>query len=418
LQVAARTSSFSFKGKGEDIADIARKLNVGAILEGSVRKDGMRIRISAQLVNAVSGFQLWSETYDRDLKHVLSLQTDIASAVTTALKATLLGAAVETEDVGGTDNPRAFDAYLRAQRQLGAVSQTERVRLRIEGFNEAIKLDPNFAKAYAGRAAWHNEEGASGPTESEVRRAYTSARADAEKAIQLAPTLGRAYGALATALSDGFGDYKGSVEAGQRAKELAPSDINVLIAYAIGASNLGRADEAIAAGQRAVMLDPLTARTYRLLARAYESGRQHAKALDAVERALRLDPTLGQAEALRCETLYHLGEVEAALKACEMAPPDWYKDQMTAIVLFALKRGEEAERFRARMWAEFGKLSSYQQATIYAQWHDLPKALDYLEMAEGVRDPGLSGLPSDALLDPLRKEPRFRAVVQRMNLPL
>src|SRR6266478_578450 len=146
LQVAARTSSFSFKGKQVDIADIAHKLNVGAILEGSVRKDGAHVRITAQLVNAVTGFHLWSQTYDRDLRHILALQTEIASAVTSALQATLLGDSAALIELGGTQNPLAFDAYLRAERVTGTALDKEARLMQIGVYCEAIRLDPSYAK--------------------------------------------------------------------------------------------------------------------------------------------------------------------------------------------------------------------------------------------------------------------------------
>src|SRR5882672_2104725 len=152
LQVAARTSSFSFKGKQVDIADIAHKLNVGAILEGSVRKDEGRVRITAQLINAVTGFHLWSQTYDRDLRHILALQIEIASAVTTALQATLLVDSAAAIELGGTQNPLAFDAYLRGQRFVDTARDKEARSAEVAAYSEAIRLDPRYAKAYAAKA--------------------------------------------------------------------------------------------------------------------------------------------------------------------------------------------------------------------------------------------------------------------------
>src|SRR5882762_6624867 len=152
LQVAARTSSFSFKGKQVDIADIAHKLNVGAILEGSVRKDEGRVRITAQLINAVTGFHLWSETYDRDLRHILALQTEIASAVTTALEATLIGDSSALIELGGTQNALAFDAYLKGQKFWALAPDKDAGLKQIAAYSEAIRLDPRYAKAYAAKA--------------------------------------------------------------------------------------------------------------------------------------------------------------------------------------------------------------------------------------------------------------------------
>src|SRR5439155_2914163 len=150
LQVAARTSSFSFK-EHPDIVTVAHKLNVAAVLEGSVRRSAHTIRITAQLINAVTGFHLWSKTYDRDLGDVLKLQTDIATAVAAALKVTLLGDVSAKIELGGTHNPAAFDAYLRGSKTLNAVRSGNDAQTAIAAYAEAIRLDPRYALAFAGR---------------------------------------------------------------------------------------------------------------------------------------------------------------------------------------------------------------------------------------------------------------------------
>src|SRR5207244_10259895 len=144
LQVAARTSSFSFK-EHPDIATVAHKLNVGAILEGSVRRSGHTVRITAQLINAVTGFHLWSKTYDRDLGDVLQLQTEIATAVAEALKVTLLGDVSAKIELGSTRNPAAFDAYLRGLKLARTATTREECRAPIDAFTEAIRLDSDYA---------------------------------------------------------------------------------------------------------------------------------------------------------------------------------------------------------------------------------------------------------------------------------
>ena len=151
LQVAARTSSFSFK-EHPDIATVARKLNVGAVLEGSVRRSAKTIRITVQLINTVTGFHLWSKTYDRDLGDVLKLQTEIATAVASALKVTLLGDFAAKVELGGTRNPAAFDAYLRGAKARSWIRDTKDLPAAIAAYTEAIRLDPHYALAFAGRS--------------------------------------------------------------------------------------------------------------------------------------------------------------------------------------------------------------------------------------------------------------------------
>ena len=151
LQVAARTSSFSFK-EHPDIATVAHKLNVGAVLEGSVRRSGNTIRITAQLVNAVTGFHLWSKTYDRELRDLLKLQTEIATAVAGALKVTLLGDVAAKVELGGTRNPGAFDAYLRGAKANSSMRDSKDLPAAIAAYTEAIRLDPQYALAFADRS--------------------------------------------------------------------------------------------------------------------------------------------------------------------------------------------------------------------------------------------------------------------------
>jgi len=280
LQVAARTSSFSFKGKDADIGTIARKLNVGAVLEGSVRRSGHTVRITAQLDNAVTGFHLWSETYDRDLGDVLKLQTEIASAVASALKVTLLRDVATEMEVGGTRNPAAYDAYLRsasAYWQVASASDNESVRA---GYQEAVRLDPNFALAYA---EWSIALGAyaklfaHGPA---VGDFYRQALAPALKAIALAP--GLAEGHLASALvRTGSLDFAGASDEYQRAMTLAPGNARLLRDYGPFAVEMGRTDAGIAAARRAVALDPLNVNSHGLLSEALRSAGRYDEALAA-----------------------------------------------------------------------------------------------------------------------------------------
>ncbi len=169
LQVSARTSAFSFKGKDVKIGTIARELNVGAILEGSVRRSGHTVRVTAQLNNAVTGFHLWSQTYDRDLRDVLALQTEIANAVASALKVTLLGGVASKIEAGGTQNPAAFDVYLRASKAYREEQNDKDLQAAIAIYTEAIRLDPEYALAYSDRSLAFSKFGSKSGIRSCVR---------------------------------------------------------------------------------------------------------------------------------------------------------------------------------------------------------------------------------------------------------
>jgi TolB-like protein/Flp pilus assembly protein TadD len=417
LQVAARTSSFFFKGKEVDLSEVAHKLNVGAVLEGSVRKDGEHVRITAQLINAVTGFHLWSQTYDRDLKGIFKLQTEIATAVTKALQATLMADAAATIELGGTRNPKAFDAYLVGKNLDRGKIDRDVVLARIAAFDEAIRLDPGFAKAYASKSL--SETGFAeyygvGP---EIREHFERGRAAAERSVQLAPDLGEAHSALSEALGNGYLDFTAALAEHERALALSPNDASVLLRAAWFLVDIGRVDEGVAMARRGVSLDQLNFRAYRSLAIALYDAQRYPEAIEATNRALSLNPNDLRQTALRGLALLDMGDAEAARKSCDTPPLDWESRMCLAIAYDKLHRRPEAQAQVAAMKAEMGDAPAYQFAEIYSQWGEIPKALDWIETAYRLKDPGIRSIKTDAFLAPLRAEPRFQEVVRKLNLP-
>jgi TolB-like protein/Flp pilus assembly protein TadD len=413
LQVAARTSSFSFKGEKSHIEEIARRLNVGAVLEGSVRKAGNRVRITAQLVNAVTGFHWWSQTYERDLEDVFAVQTEIATMVTTALQATLLGDAAATVDLGGTQSAHALDAYLRGLKLRGGNSE-ETLLAEIAAYTEAIKLDDRYAKAYVAKARALSNLAGGYVSDSALRETFEQARAAAETAIELAPELGEAHAALAAVLDHGFADYAGAEAAFGRAIALAPGDAGVLRSAALFLSNRGRAEDSVSHAQRAVTLDPLNYATHRTLALVLYDARRYGEAIRVFDRALSLNPRSPQVPAFKGLSHMWLGDNEAARKSCETPPLDWMGQVCLAVVYHKLQRKPQAEAALATLMDENGDTAAMQYAEIYAQWRDTRKALNWLETAYRLRDPGLVYLRVDRMLDPLRQEPRFQEIERKL----
>ena len=268
LQVAARTSAFSFKGQDNDIGTIARKLNVGAVLEGSVRRSAKTIRITAQLINAVTGFHLWSKTYDRDLGDVLKLQTEIATAVAGALKVTLLGDTSAKIELGGTRNPAAFDAYLRGAKAYSSRHESKDVPAAIAAFTEAIRLDPHYALAFAVRSLTLTTYASEDATPAVAREGFDKAQADARRALELAPDLAEAHLALGHVSELESLDFRQASEAYERALALAPGNAEVLRLSGHFAAVMGHFDAGIAATRRAVVLDPLARVSHSQLGRA------------------------------------------------------------------------------------------------------------------------------------------------------
>jgi serine/threonine-protein kinase len=418
LQVAGRTSSFYFKGKDVDLGTIAHKLNVAAVLEGSVRRSAQTIRVTAQLVNAGTGFHLWSQTYDRNLGDVLKLQTEIATAVATSLKVTLLGDVGAKIELGGTRNPAAFDAYLRGSKQLSnTVGDAPGLEAAIVAFTEAIRLDPNYALAFADRAlALSRYVAEYGTDPAAVRAGFDKALIDARRGITLSPELVEGYRALAF-LESATQQYTQASEAYGRAMALAPDNARVLPEYSSFAAYMGRADAGVAAGRRAVVLDPLNSNSHFRLGTALRSARRYAEAVAAFDGALALEPDNGRILGYRGLAYYGLGNLQAARSPCETKPSYWVTQWCLALVYDKLGRHADAETVFAKMKAASGDGTAYQYATIYAQWGNTPKALEWLETALRVGDPGLILLKTDPLMDPLRKEPRFQAIERELKFP-
>jgi TolB-like protein len=417
LRVAARTSSFFFKGKEVDLSDVAHKLNVGAVLEGSVRKAGDQVRITAQLINAVTGFHLWSQTYDRDLKDILKLQTEIATAVTKALQATLLADAAATIELGGSQNPQAFDAYLRGKNfGSNAVDRTTILNA-IAAFDEAIRLDPGFAKAYASKALVENGYAEYYGVGAEIREHFQRARSAAERALALAPDLGEAHSGLARVLNDGFFDFHAALAEHERALALSPNDSGVLLRAAWFFADIGRDDAAATMARRGVSVDQLNPLAYRTLAIVMNDLRRYREAIEAANRALSLNPSDMRQAALRGLALLPLGEYESARQSCNTPPLDWESHLCLAIAYDRLHRRSDAEAELASMKTQMGDAAAYQYAEIYAQWGDLSKSLDWLETAYRLKDPGVVALKADEFFTPLRNEPRFREIVRKLNVP-
>jgi TolB-like protein len=417
LQVAARTSSFSFQGEHPDISTVAHKLNVGAVLEGSVRRSAHTIRITAQLVNGVTGFHLWSQTYDRDLGDVLALQTEIANAVASALKVALIGNVAAKIELGGTRDPAAFDAYLRGSKLAAAAAHSSaEVRATIDAYTEALRADPNFALAYAARARAKTGWGyflIEAPQD-----AFASARTDARHAISLAPELGDGHAALGEVLENGFLDFAGAAKEHERALALAPGDARVLRAYSHFATYMGHVDAALASARRNVELDPLNVLAYRTLGEALHAARRYKEAIAAYDQAIGLSP--GHASEVyqrRARSYYLMGDFPLAKASCETEPDHYQVQLCMPLVYERLGQRAAAEVALAGAIAAQREFSSYQYAQIYAQWGDTKKALDWLETALRIRDVGLEYLKTDPFLDPLRSQLRFQAIERQLKFP-
>ncbi len=411
LRVAGRTSSFQFKGKNEDLRVIGEKLNVASILEGSVRKAGNRLRITAQLVNAADGFHLWSRTYDRELDDIFAVQDDIARSVAAALEVTLLG-----EPPGGAErlgpSAEAYTAFLQG-RHFHERSGKEAIARAVGYYEQALEIDPDFALAWAWLSiarGWQAENGWVATADGLSR-----SREAAERALALDGNLAEAWVAQGRILLRYDWDWAGADAAFRRAEELKPGDSEIVRRRAGLARTLGRLDEAVDLSRRAVELDPLNLQAHHSLSVvAYSAGRLD-EAEAAIRKRLELDPSPSSAYFSLGEIHLARSEPQQALAAMERASPDWRLVGLP-LAYHALGRHEEADAALAELIEREAETAAYQIAEVYSFRGEVDQAFAWLERAYRQRDSALAGVKTDPLLANLSTDPRYRDFLEKMRL--
>ncbi|MBV9913896.1 MAG: tetratricopeptide repeat protein [Sinobacteraceae bacterium] len=382
-----------------------------------MRRSAQTIRITAQLNDAVSGFHLWSQTYDRGLGDVLKLQSEIADAVAGALRVTLLGSSAATVELGSTHNPVAFDAYLRGLRLARTATTRDECQVALDAFSQSIRTDPNYALAYAHRAytVWNCASHLTGDWLN--KDPGEQARSDAQRAISLAPTLAEGYIALGY-LASGQLDFFAADQACQRALALAPNNDQVLRDCSNLAGEFGHFDTAVALARRGVALDPLNALTHRALGDTLRYARRYPEAIAAYQEAVEMDKGHSAEAYARLGIVYFLmQDLAKAQSSCE-ARPDYFESRVCCALVYAkTNRQTDARAALQRVVDQGGDGASYQYVQVHTQWGEHEQALAWLEKAMRLRDPGLIYLRIDPLLDPLRGEMRFRAVERQLKFP-
>jgi serine/threonine-protein kinase len=410
LKVIGRSSSFRFKERKEETKTIGEKLGVPTLLEGTVRKQGDRVRIVAELINAADGIELWTRTFDRELKDIFAVQQEIAAAVASSLKATLLG-----PDQLPSANPKtaeAHNAYLEGHYYFQR-RNLEDYRKAVGHYDEAIRLDPDYALAYAERAeAWT----LIGDLTGEGKTAWPKARTDAEKAVAIAPALAEAHAALGWVrfftewrFAEGLSELK-------RARELSPANptANDLLARVI--VYLGRLDEAEKQGRQAVELDPLASAPKNNLARIlwYQGKLDEA---DAVARkAAELQPAAASSHRWQVLVAIQRGDKETALREAQSEPDESYRRFELAVAQFARGDRTAADAALADLIANDRGLD-YQIAQVYAVRGEREKAFEWLQIAFDNHDTGMLALLVDPLLNSLRDDPRYKNLLAKMAFP-
>jgi TolB-like protein len=415
LKVIARTSSFQFKGKPEDARVVGEKLGVATLLEGSVRKSGERLRVAAQLIRTADGSQLWSEVYDREVRDVFHTQDEIADAVVSALKVSLLGAPQPRPSP--TTNTEAYTLYLQAlETSRGySASNQEKARAQIE---QALALDPNFAPAWSLLADVYSHAMVFGTRDSfeKVKERMTEA---AHRALAIDPKLADPHVTLAGNFFVDY-DYVTSQRELMRALELEPQNIDALSLSTYLAIAACRLDDAERDARKLIERDPLSVDSYRALGTALWFHGRLAEAESVFRRAIALSPGAESMYYRLTLVLLSAGRAQDALQVADTEPGEGWRLDARAAALDALGRRAEAGLAIAKALADpVTRVSaSYQQAQIYAHRGDRERAFEWLERAHEARDPGfVSYLKCDPMLVPLRSDPRYKAMLGELNLP-
>jgi len=416
LKVVARSSAFQFKGKNEDLREVGRMLGVANVLEGSVRREGNHVRITAELIKTGDGFQLWSQTYDRQINDIFVVQDEIARAATEALQPRLLrGNGQAFASTSRSANPEAYQAYLQANYISVRGHGKEELEKALAYTDAAIKLDEAYAPAWALRASVQNMKAEVGLTE--FAEGFQKARHDAERAIALDPSLASAYLALARTHVDCDWDWDAAEILTAKAMALEPGSSEVFRLRSYLSRSLGDLDQAIQLYEQAVTLDPLRTDSHLGLGYlSYVAGR-YDEAQVELQKALDLNPQAALAHLTRGKILIAQGKPQQALAEIEKEPLDWAKLTGQALAFQVLGREQDSRAALASLIAKNHTDAAYQIAQVYAYRGESDKSFEWLDHAYTQRDPGLPEIKTDPLLKILRHDPRFIELLKKMRLP-
>jgi TolB-like protein/Flp pilus assembly protein TadD len=415
LKVVGRTSSEAVRN--DDAATVARKLDVANILTGSVRQSPSTIRVTAELVDGRSGIDRWSQDYDRPPGDTIKIQTDIAENVAGALSEALGRAARAAISVGGTQNVQAQRLFIQAGAVAAGMVSKQEFQRAFQLLDSAISLDPNYAAAYALKSRklmMYSNNYANG---SELARDRAESLRLARIALKLAPNLASAHQALGDYYSSTLQIAPGIAEF-DRALRLAPADADVLTYYSLFRSEIGDANGALELVNRAIALDPLNQEPYQHRLIALFNARRFEDVVSEGEQLQRKSPELFGSAMTLADSLVMLGRFPEAERFYATADADfWHRLTGEAVLLARAGDKSGARRKLQRLQQVYGGAASTQYAEIYAQLGDVDQAFAALDAAYSIKDGGLQGLRVDPFLDPLRSDPRFQAIVRRMNFP-
>jgi len=418
LRVSARTTSFQFKNRDSDIQKIGEQLKVKTVLEGSVRKSGNRLRITAQLINVDDGFHIWSEKYDRDLDDIFAIQDEISLAIVDGLKVRLLGEERSALVKRHTDDHEAHNLYLKGlyfwnRRLEGGMKKA------MEHFHQAIEKDPSYALAYVGVADTYNIAGLFGylpPNE-----AFPKAREAASKALEIDNTLGDAHASLAFTNTFFDWDWSAAENEFKRALELNPKYATGHEWYGLYLSSMGRFDEGITETERARDLDPLSPMINAVVGIAYYFARRYEDSIEAHQKTLDLDPTFLLSNTYICMAYVANGMYESALRVMRRVEASAV-DHAYSLGYFGCFYGfcgqkEDALRILDTLneMAKQRYVSPILQAFVLQGLGRINEAVDWFEKAYLERNPILVFNKFAPLFEPLLSDTRYQELLRKIG---
>jgi TolB-like protein/Tfp pilus assembly protein PilF len=405
LRVIARTSSFSFKGKEADIAEIAKKLNVAHVLEGSVRRSNDTVRITAQLIRASDSSHLWSETYDRKLTDVFAVQDEIAAAVVTQMKVTLLGEVPKSR----VTDPQAYTKFLQA-RHLTTQWTPEGFNKSTELYREVLAADPNYVEAWRMLATNSLNEGAFGlrPLDESCR----SAREYVNKVLAIDPHYGRGHDGLALIALTCDLDLWMAAREWSTALELDPTNESIRFNVAFFLMSLGQAEQAVAVLRDLISRNPLSASTYVFLGMAYYLGGRWDEAADAFRTAISLSPNVLGARAGLGGMLLAKGNKDGALEIANAEPSEVQRLRVLAVIAHAQGKRAESEAALAQLISKYQGSAAYYIATVYAVRGENDSAFQWLEKAV----PDVVLVTVDPALVKLHEDSRWLPFLRKLGM--
>jgi TolB-like protein/Tfp pilus assembly protein PilF len=418
LKVIGHTSSFQFRDSKEDSRNIGAKLGVAHLLEGSVRRSGDMVRVSAQLINTADGSAQWSERYDRPYKELFALQDEITRAVATALRTKLMPGehAAAQSDKPPSGSLDAYNALLQGRFYFSRFTEAD-MRKAIEYYTHATELDPNYALAWSFVSRTWSSLSADFLEGAPAQSAYATARAAADRALTLSPDLAFAHLARADVLEFADFDWRGAEAEYRQALALAPNDAAAQFGLGQLLANLGDADQAIELTRQALATEPLRANVYYWLGTYYVGVNRLDEAERATRRAIELQPG-GQSFHVQLAIIeIKRGHAQLALAAAQQEPAGPWND--TALAL-AHQIGPDRSAADASLRALIDKnanLAPYQIAQVYALRDDAKETFAWLDRAWSARDSGIQYLLLDPFILRYRDDPRLAAFCRKVGLP-